>query len=89
MPQIKSDMKRVKVTEKKNMRNRVLKSSLKTTLKKFDSACADKNVGEAETLFVEATSAVDKAVTKGILHRNTANHKKAYLARHLDAAKAE
>ena len=89
MPNIKSAAKRDQLAKARNAKNKAEKTALKTTLKKFDSACADKNVGEAETLFVEATSAVDKAVTKGILHRNTANHKKAYLARHLDAAKAE
>lgn len=74
MPNIKSAIKRVKVTETKNLRNRIVKSKVKTAIKKFETeANADQ--------YSLTTSAIDKAVAKGVLHKNTANRKKARLAK--------
>ena len=85
MPNIKSAMKRVKVTEKKNLRNRMIKSAMKTQIKKFDTAVS---ANEADVKLLSATQgAVDKAAAKGVLHKNNANRKKAQLALKL-AAKA-
>ena len=78
MPNIKSAMKRVKVTETKNLRNRIVKSKVKTAIKKFETeANADQ--------YSLTTSAIDKAVAKGVLHKNTANRKKARLAKMVNA----
>ena len=84
MPNIKSAMKRVKVTEKKNLRNRMMKSAMRTSVKKFDAAVT---AGQVDAQLLSATSsAVDRAVSKGVMSKNAANRKKAQLAR--AAAKA-
>ena len=84
LPNIKSAMKRVKVNEKKNLRNRMIKSAMKTQVKKFETALS---AGEVDGKLLSATqSAIDKAVTKGVIHKNAANRKKARLAK--AAAKA-
>ena len=84
LPNIKSAMKRVKVNEKKNLRNRMIKSAMKTQVKKFETALA---AGEVDGKLLSATQgAIDKAVTKGVIHKNAANRKKARLAK--AAAKA-
>jgi len=88
LPNIKSAIKRVKVTEKKNLRNRMVKSAMKTQLKKFEAAVA---ANEADAKVLSTTQgAVDKALAKGVIHKNAANRKKARLAKKLaKAAKAE
>ena len=88
MPNIKSAIKRVKVTEKKNLRNRMVKSAMKTQLKKFETAVS---ANEADAKILSATQgAVDKALAKGVIHKNAANSKKARLAKRLaKAATAE
>ncbi|HIQ62190.1 MAG: 30S ribosomal protein S20 [Christensenellales bacterium] len=85
MPNIKSAMKRVKVNAKKNLRNRMVKSSVKTTLKKFDAAVASEPQ-QAAVLLNASFSALDKAVAKGVLHKNAASRKKARLAKRLAKA---
>ena len=86
MPNIKSAIKRVKVTEKKNLRNRMIKSATRTTVKKFEAAVAAGNA-DAAALSV-AAGAVDRAVAKGVMHKNAANRKKARLAKRLAKAQA-
>ena len=85
MPNIKSAKKRVMVIERNTERNRAVKTSMKTVLKKF-SAAVTANDSNADALFVQAASAVDKAASKGVIHKNKANRKKAQLA-HMLAAK--
>ena len=85
MANIKSAMKRAKITEKKNLRNRMIKSSVKTALKRFDTAVAAGDVDTAKALFSKTVSQVDKAASKGTMHKNAANRKKAQLAKKLDA----
>ena len=86
MPNIKSAIKRVKVTEKKNLRNRMVKSAMKTQLKKFEAAVA---ANEADAKVLSTTQgAVDKALAKGVIHKNAANRKKARLAKKLAKAAA-
>ena len=81
MPNIKSAIKRVKVTEKKNLRNRMVKSAMRNSVKKFETAVA---AGSADAALLSATQgAVDKAVSKGVIHKNAANRKKARLAKRL------
>ncbi|HBU12115.1 MAG TPA: 30S ribosomal protein S20 [Clostridiales bacterium] len=88
MPNIKSAKKRVKVIATKTMRNKVVKSALKTELKKFDAAVAG-DADNKQALFAQAVGAVDKAAVKGIIHRNKANRTKAQLAKKLNAKAAE
>ena len=86
MPNIKSAMKRVKVIEKKTMRNNMIKSGYRTAVKKFEQALESGNVEEAKDLFSEATKKIDQACTKGVLVKNTAARKKSRLAKKLNAA---
>jgi len=76
LPNIKSAKKRVLVAEVRNARNKAEKSALKTAMKKFEAAAAEGNRTEAEGAYRVAVKAVDKAVAKGILHKNNAAHKK-------------
>ena len=85
MPNIQSAKKRVKVTEKKTLRNRMVKSSVRTSIKKLEAAIAADPKNAAVQLN-ETTSALDTAVAKGIIHKNTANRKKARLASKLNTA---
>ena len=80
MPNIQSAIKRVKVSEKKNLRNRIVKSKVKTAIKKFDAELAA-NPANVSTQYSVTASAIDKAAAKGIIHKNTANRKKARLAK--------
>ncbi len=62
--------------EKRRVRNRVVRSRSKTLVKDFIAAVEAKKKPEAEKMFGELSSYLDNAVTKGILHRNTAARKK-------------
>ncbi len=84
MPNIKSAVKRVNVIRKKTLRNTGLKSALKTSIKKFDESLADSNHDSAKAKLVQALISIDKAVTKGILHKNTAARKKSRLTLRLN-----
>lgn len=85
MANIKSAMKRVKVSREENMQNRIVLSSTKTAIKKFDKALESNDEAAIEEAYTAAVSKVDKAVTKGVIHKNAANRKKAQLAKKHDA----
>ena len=82
MPNIQSAKKRVKVSEKKNLRNRMVKSGMRTAVKKFEFALASEPAN-ANVQLNATTSAIDKAAAKGVIHKNAANRKKARLAKQL------
>ena len=84
MPNIKSAIKRVKVTEKKNLRNRMIKSAMRTSVKKFEAAVAAGDKAAAAAAYAVAVVAVDKAVGKGLLHKNTAARKKSSMTLQLN-----
>lgn len=86
MPNIKSAVKRVKIIEKKTMRNNMIKTGYRTAVKKFEQAVEAGNIEEAKTLFVAATKKIDQACTKGVIVKNTAARKKSNLAKKLNAA---
>lgn len=86
MPNIKSAKKRVKVIEKKTLRNNMIKSAYKTAVKKFEQAVEAGNIEEAKALFSEATKKIDQACTKGVIVKNTAARKKSSLSKKLNAA---
>jgi len=85
MANIKSSKKRILVTQTKTAQNRIIKSALKTAIKKFEAAVASSNTEEANTLFVKVTKALDMAAQKGIVHKNMAARKKSRLAAKLKA----
>ena len=88
MPNIKSAKKRVLVTEKKTAENKMIKSALKTIIKKFLAAVEAGDKAAAEALYPETVSAIDSAASKGILHKNNAANKKAKLAKKLASLNA-
>ena len=85
MPNIKSAKKRVLVNSVKNLQNRMIKSSLKTALKKFDLATAENDKAKASAEMGAAIKAIDKAAAKGVIHKNNAAHKKSSIARKFTA----
>ena len=76
MPNIKSAKKRVLVSQAKAAQNKAAKSALKTAIKKFEAAAAEGNRTEADGAYKVAVKKVDQAVAKGVLHKNTAAHRK-------------
>ena len=76
MPNIKSAKKRVLIAKVNSERNKADKSALKTALKKFEAAAAEGNRTEADGAYKVAVKKVDQAVAKGVLHKNTAAHRK-------------
>ena len=84
MPNIKSAKKRVKVIETKTLRNKAIKSELKTTLKKANTAVAEGADNKAQAVKA-AIKKVDMACSKGIIHKNKAARKKSQLAKSLNA----
>ena len=85
MPNIKSAKKRVKVEARNNLRNRKVKSEIKTIVKKFDAAIAEKNADAASEIYREVSGVFDKAVLKGIIHKNMAARRKSSLSKKLNA----
>ena len=85
MANIKSAKKRIKVTQVKTLRNTMIKSALKTKVKKFETAVVTGNVEEAKVTYANVVKALDMAVTKGILHINKAARRKSRLAAKLNA----
>ena len=81
MPNIKSAKRRVRVEEKANLRNRVIKSELKTIAKKFTTAVSAGDKESVAQLSKEYEGALDSAAIKGVLHRNSADRKKAQIAK--------
>lgn len=79
MANIKSSKKRIKVAEVKTKQNRMIKSALKTSIKKLETAIDAKNLDEAKTLFVSTSSSLDAAAQKGVLHKNAAARRKSRL----------
>ncbi|HNQ16229.1 MAG TPA: 30S ribosomal protein S20 [Pyrinomonadaceae bacterium] len=84
MPNHKSAEKRVRQTEKRNLINRNNRSRLRTQIKKLRTALAGGDKAQSQELLVPTISAIDKAVNKGILHRNTAARYKSRLTMHVN-----
>jgi small subunit ribosomal protein S20 len=86
MPQThKSTIRRARQAERRHERNRATVNMVKTLIKKVQSAVSEKNADEARAGLLEATSAIGKAVSKGILHRNTASRRISRLALRVNA----
>ena len=82
MPNIKTAKKRVKVIEKKTLRNNMIKSEFKTAIKKYEVANA-RGEKEAIELLSQAKSKIDSACTKGVISKNAASRKKSRLEKKL------
>lgn len=84
MPNIKSAKKRVIITEKKTLQNKMFKSALKTELKKYEAAVAAGDKALAQETYKAAVKKIDQAAAAGIIHKNTAAHKKSRFTRLLN-----
>ncbi len=76
MANIKSQIKRNRTNEKARLRNKSVKSSLKTSVRKFHAAADAGDADQAQALAREAGKALDKAVSKGVIHANQAANRK-------------
>ncbi len=86
MPVIhKSTIRRARQAKCRHERNRATVNSVKTLVKKVQSAVADKKVEDAKTFLREAVSALGKAVSKGVLKRNTASRRISRLTLYVNA----
>lgn len=83
MANIKSQVKRNKQNEKRRLRNKSVKSSLKTAIRKFDAALDQGDVETATVLLRDASKKLDKAASKGVIHKNQAANRKSSIARRL------
>ncbi len=81
----KSALKRHRQSLKRRARNVAVKSSLKTTIKKVREAITQKDAGKAQELLVQTTTALDKAASKGVIHKNNAARRISRLAHSVNA----
>ena len=86
MANIKSQIKRIKTNEKARLRNKSVSSSIKTAVRKFRDAITSADSAAITTELRSASAALDVAVQKGVLHKNSAANKKSSMAK--AAAKA-
>jgi small subunit ribosomal protein S20 len=77
---IKSQLKRIKTNEKSRQRNKATKSGLKTSIRRFREAADAGEVSKATELAYAASRALDKAASKGIIHKNQAANRKSAIA---------
>jgi small subunit ribosomal protein S20 len=77
---IKSQKKRILTNEKARLRNKAVKSSLRTHVRKFNEAVAEGDTAKAQELARTATRALDKAASKGVIHKNQAANRKSAIA---------
>ncbi|MHA6483699.1 30S ribosomal protein S20 [Paenibacillus sp. strain BS8-2] len=89
MPNIKSAIKRVKTNEKRRALNASQKSALRSAVKSADQAIGGTDVAAAKAALLVATKKLDKAVTKGLIHKNAAARKKSRLAKRLNTLSAQ
>ena len=89
MPNIKSAIKRVKTNDKRRALNASQRSALRTSVKTAEVAIAGNDVEAAKAALIAATKKLDKAVTKGLIHKNAASRKKSRLAKRLNALSAQ
>ena len=85
MANIKSQIKRNRQNEVRRERNKSTRSALKTKIKRFTESLDSGDKAAAEESYREAARALDKAASKGVIHKNTAANKKSRLAKRLGA----
>ncbi|MEV4538179.1 30S ribosomal protein S20 [Asanoa sp. NPDC049518] len=88
MANIKSQIKRNRQNEKRRLRNKSVKSSLKTAIRRFHEASAAGETEKAAELMREASRKLDKAVSKGVIHKNQAANRKSAIAKKASATAA-
>lgn len=85
MPQIKSSIRSVKTDAERRASNFAIKSSVKTAIRKAAETITAGKTDEAPSMLAKAASKIDKAASKGVIHKNAAARKKSRLAKKLNA----
>ena len=85
MANIKSAKKRIKVIQTKTLQNQMVKTQLRTVIKKFNAAVASGDKAAATEAYTIAVKKVDQAAARGIMHKNAAAHKKSAFTLKLNA----
>lgn len=85
MANIKSQIKRNKQNEKRHERNKAVKSELKTAIRRFNEAVESGETEKAVVASRVATKKLDKAVSKGVIHKNQAANRKSSIAKKASA----
>jgi len=83
VPNTKSAAKRIRITEKRTVRNRTVKSTVKTAIRRFEEALTANDQDGAQQKLKKAQALIDKAVNKGVWHKNKAARKKSRLVKKL------
>ena len=81
MANIKSAKKRIRTIEKRTLRNKMIRSRVKTSIKKVEAAIAGGDQAAAQAALQNAISEISKAASKGVYHKNTASRKIARLTK--------
>jgi small subunit ribosomal protein S20 len=79
---IKSQIKRNKQNEKARLRNKAVKSELKTAIRKYREAAEGDDAAATSVALAHASKKLDKAVSKGVIHKNQAANRKSAIAKH-------
>ncbi|MCU9613939.1 30S ribosomal protein S20 [Caldibacillus lycopersici] len=88
MANIKSAIKRIKTSELNNVRNTSAKSAMRTAIKKVEVAVANNDANAAKEALTFAVRKLDKAATKGLIHKNAAARHKSRLSKKVNALNA-
>ncbi|MFS0822635.1 30S ribosomal protein S20 [Bacillus sp. 1P02SD] len=88
MPNIKSAIKRVKTNDESRAQNATVKSAMRTAVKNFEALVANNDAENAKAAFLTASSKLDKAARKGLIHKNVADRQKSRLAKKLNEVNA-
>lgn len=78
---LKSAVKRIRTNEKKRIQNRVVKSDMRTHIKRLEQLIQTNDVENAKEAYAQTVRKIDKAVQKGVIHRNNGNRQKTRLAK--------
>ena len=88
MANIKSQIKRNRQNEKRRLRNKSVKSALKTAIRKFHEAAASGDTESATVLLRDAGRKLDKAASKGVIHKNQAANRKSAITKKMHSLAA-
>ncbi|KRE62520.1 30S ribosomal protein S20 [Nostocoides sp. Soil756] len=81
MANIKSQLKRIKTNRLATERNKAIKSEVRTSIRRFREAAASGDTAQAASALQAASTKLDKAVSKGVIHKNQAANKKSAMAK--------
>ena len=88
MANLKSAIKRIRQSKKRELRNSAVRSRARTFVKKVSRLLGEGRIDEAAQTAQQAVSALDSAVTKGVLHKNNASRRKSRLMKKLNQARS-